>query len=114
MGDDHALEIVGIGIVKIKIFVGTVRKIEEVRHVKGLKKKLLSLGQIDSLGYKTYVENGIIKIVKCELVLMKAKNIGANLFMLKGKKCYRKLMCVSMWHQISKWSQTNVEVFETI
>ena len=51
MGDNHALKIVGIGIVKIKIFVSTIRTIEEVRHVKGLKKKLLFLGQIDSLGY---------------------------------------------------------------
>ena len=44
MGDDHALEIAGIGTIKIKMFNGTVRIIEEVRHVKDLKKNLLSLG----------------------------------------------------------------------
>ena len=43
MGDDHALEIVGISAVKIKMFDGTIRIIKEVRHVKGLKKILLSL-----------------------------------------------------------------------
>ncbi|KAH9647728.1 hypothetical protein KPL70_025300 [Citrus sinensis] len=85
MGDDHALEIAGIGTIKIKMFDGTIRTIEEVRHVNGLKKNLLSLGQMDSHGYKTHVENGIMKIVKGELVLMKAEKIGANLFMLKGE-----------------------------
>lgn len=44
MGDDHALEIAGIGSIKLKMFNGTVRTIIEVRHVKGLKKNLLSLG----------------------------------------------------------------------
>ena len=44
MGDDYALEIVGIGTIKIKIFDGTIRTIEEVQHVNGLKNNLLSLG----------------------------------------------------------------------
>ena len=44
MGDDHALEIAGIGTIKLKMFDGMVRTIQEVRHVKGLKKNLLSLG----------------------------------------------------------------------
>ena len=35
--DDHALEITSIGTIKIKIFDTTIRTIEEVRHVKGLK-----------------------------------------------------------------------------
>ena len=44
MGDDHALEIAGIGTIKLKMYDGTIRTIQEVRHVKGLKKNLLSLG----------------------------------------------------------------------
>ena len=84
MRDDHALEIVGIGTIKIKIFDGTICTIGEVRHVNGLKKNLLSLGEMDNYGYKTHVENEIMKIVKDALVLMKAEEIGANLFILKG------------------------------
>ncbi|KAH9708912.1 retrovirus-related pol polyprotein from transposon TNT 1-94-like protein [Citrus sinensis] len=83
MGNDHALEIAGIGTIKIKMFDGTIRTIGEVQHVNGLKKNLLSLGQMDSHGYKTHVENEIMKIVKGALVLMKAEKIGANLFMFK-------------------------------
>ncbi|KAH9669686.1 hypothetical protein KPL70_021889 [Citrus sinensis] len=85
MGNDHALVIAGIDTIKTKIFDGTICTIGEVRHVNGLKKNLLSLGQMDSHGYKTHVENEIMKIVKGTLVLMKAEKIGANLFMLKGE-----------------------------
>ncbi|KAH9701426.1 hypothetical protein KPL71_024990 [Citrus sinensis] len=106
MGDDHALEIAGIGTIKIKIFDGTIRTIGEVRHVNGLKKNLLSLGQMDNHGYKNHVENGIMKIVKGALVLMKAEKIGANLFMLKGETLQEADACVAsngeestmMWH----------------
>ncbi|KAH9689170.1 Integrase catalytic domain-containing protein [Citrus sinensis] len=106
MGNDHALEITGIGTVKIKMFDSTIRTIREVRHVNGLKKDLLSLGQMDSHGYKTHVENGIMKIVKGALVLMKAEKIGANLYMLKGETLQEADACVAsngeessmMWH----------------
>ncbi|KAH9651797.1 Integrase catalytic domain-containing protein [Citrus sinensis] len=106
MGNDHALEIAGIGTIKIKMFDGTIRTIGEVRHVNGLKKNLLSLGQIDNHGCKTHVENGIMKIVKAALVLMKAEKIGANLFMLKGETLQEANACVAsngekstmMWH----------------
>ncbi|KAH9725675.1 Integrase catalytic domain-containing protein [Citrus sinensis] len=95
MGDDHALEIAGIGTIKITMFDGTIRTIGEVQHVNGLKKNLLSLGQMDSHGYKTHVENGIMKIVKGALVLMKAEKISANLFMLKGETLQEADACVA-------------------
>ena len=106
MGDDNALEIVGIGTVKIKMFDGIVRIFQDVRHVKGLMKNLLFVGQINSLGCKTYVENWIIKIVKCALVLMKVEKISANLFMFKGKTLEEADACIvsngkelmMMWH----------------
>lgn len=108
MGDDHALEIAGIGTVKIKMFDGTVRTIQEVRHVKGLRKNLLSVGQLDDLGCKTHVENGIMKIVRGALVVMKAEKLAANLFMLKGETLQEADACVAstskgeestmMWH----------------
>ena len=83
MGNDHALEITGIGTIKMKMYDGTIRTIQEVRYVKGLKKNLLSLGQLDNRGCKTHVENGIMKIMKGALVVMKAEKIAVNLCMLK-------------------------------
>ncbi|KAH9779098.1 Integrase catalytic domain-containing protein [Citrus sinensis] len=119
MEDDHALEIVGFGTIKIKMFDGTIRTIGEVRHVNGLKKNLLSLGQIDNHGCKTHVENGIIKIVKGALVLMKAEKIGANLFMLKGETLQEADACVAlngeestmMWHlKIGHMSEQGLKI----
>ena len=106
MGDDHALEIAGIGTIKIKMFDGTIHTIKEIRHVKGLKKNLLSLGERDSHGCKTHVENGTMKIARGALVSMKAEKISANLFMLKGETLQEANACVAsngeksmmIWH----------------
>ena len=56
MGDNHALKIVGIGTIKIKMYDGIIRIIQGVRHVTGLKKNLLSLEELDDLGCKTRIE----------------------------------------------------------
>ena len=85
MGNDHALKIVGIGTVKVKMYDGSIQTIQEVRHVAGLKKNLLSLGQLDSSGYKFVGGDGVLKILKGALVIMKAEKIGRNLYMLKGE-----------------------------
>ena len=44
MGDNHVLEIDGIGTIKLKMYDGLIRTISGVRHVKDLKKNLLSVG----------------------------------------------------------------------
>ena len=84
MGNDHALDIAGVGTIKLKMHDGIIRTIEGVRHVKGLKKNLLSIGQLDDLGCKTQIENGILKVVRGALVVMKAEKVSANLYMLSG------------------------------
>ena len=84
MGNDHALEIAGVGTIRLKMHDGTVRKIQGARHVKGLKKNLLSVGQLDNLGCKIQTESGILKVVKGNLVVMKAEKITSNLYMLLG------------------------------
>ncbi|GJZ60287.1 gag-pol polyprotein [Tanacetum coccineum] len=45
----------------------------DVRHVEGLKKNLLSLGQLDDLGCKVEIQYKIMKIIKGTLVLMKGE-----------------------------------------
>ena len=53
--------------------------------MKGVKKNLLSLGQLDNSGCKIHIQDGIMKIVKGAFVMMKAEKIAANLYMLKGE-----------------------------
>ena len=45
MENDYALEVIGTNNVKIKIFNGSIHTFKgPIRHVKGLKKNLLSIG----------------------------------------------------------------------
>ena len=53
--------------------------------MEGLKKNLLSLGQLDDLGCKVEVQNKIMKVIKGALVLMKGEKVAANLYQLKGE-----------------------------
>ncbi|GJV19239.1 retrovirus-related pol polyprotein from transposon TNT 1-94 [Tanacetum coccineum] len=83
--NDHELKIIGIGIgsIMVKMHDGTVRTIRDVQHVEGLKKNLLSLGQLDDLGCKVEIQNKIMKIIKGARVLMRGEKVAANLYQLK-------------------------------
>ncbi|KAL5846244.1 hypothetical protein ACOSQ3_009768 [Xanthoceras sorbifolium] len=83
--NDHALKIVGIGTIKLRMYDGTVHTIQEVRHVEGIKKNLLSLGRLDDLRCKVEIEKGIMKIIRGAFILMKGEKTAANLYMLKGE-----------------------------
>jgi len=63
MRNGHALGIVGVGIVKIKMYDGTICIVQGVRHVKHLKKNLLSIEQLDDLECKIHAEGGFLKVV---------------------------------------------------
>ncbi|KAH9670481.1 hypothetical protein KPL70_017006 [Citrus sinensis] len=61
MGNHNACKIVGIGSVKIRMYDGTTRTLEHVRHVPGLKKNLIPLGMLDSSGYIFKSDHGGLK-----------------------------------------------------
>ena len=71
MGNDATCLIIGIGIVKIKMFDGVVRVLSNVRHVLDLRKNLISLGVLDDLGYLYSSKGGIMKITKGTLMVIK-------------------------------------------
>ena len=50
----------------------------------GLKKNPLSFRQLDNVGFKIHIEEGILKVVKGALVVMKVEKITANLYILLG------------------------------
>uniref|UniRef100_A0A2N9G8B6 CCHC-type domain-containing protein n=1 Tax=Fagus sylvatica TaxID=28930 RepID=A0A2N9G8B6_FAGSY len=70
MGNDGTSTIIGMGTIKIKMFDGVVRTLEEVRHIPDMKKNLISLGTLDSKGYSYKFENGIMKVSKGAMVVM--------------------------------------------
>ena len=61
----------------------TVRTLTSVRHVPDLKKNLISLGVLDLDGYKFAGQNGVLKVFKGTLVVMKAEKVRF-IYRLKG------------------------------
>jgi len=94
-----------ISIIQIKMFDEVVRELIEVRYVPQLKKDLISVRIIESKGLKLTVENGILKVTKGCMVVMKAVR-DRNLYCLKGSTVTRVLTAlvnsdedtIRFWH----------------
>lgn len=84
MGNDAQCKVVGLGTVQIKTHDGITRTLTGVRHVPGLKRNLISLGTLESLGCKYSAEGGVLKVSKGALVLLKANRSGGSLYTLHG------------------------------
>jgi len=84
MGNDVTCNIVGIGSIQLQMFDDTTKLLIDVRHVPDLRKYLISLGALDTNGYKTVIRGGVTKIYKGILLVMKAKKVG-NIFQLEGR-----------------------------
>jgi len=83
MGNNMPCKTISIGSIKIRIHHSIVRTLSNVRHVPDLKKNLISLGTLDSYGYKFLAEGGVLRVSKGSLVVMKGKNMN-NLYILQG------------------------------
>ena len=68
MGNDAPCKIVVIGSIKIKMHDGVVKTLTEVRHVRNLKKNLISLSTLDAKGYQYSSEDGVLKVSKGTLL----------------------------------------------
>ena len=82
-GDDHPCNIEGMGTVRIKMDDGIVRELKEVRYVPQLKKNLISVGALEALGLVISVRDGVLKMIKGLMVMMKGVRWD-NLYYLKG------------------------------
>jgi 5'-3' exoribonuclease 2 len=83
MENNVSYKIVGIERIKIKKFDGMVRTLIEVIHVPKIKKNIISLGFLDSRGYKFTSQGRALKVSKGILVVMKETNFG-NLYKMEG------------------------------
>ena len=83
MGNDVTCLVIGIGTVKIKMFDGVVRVFNNVRYVPDLRKNLISLRVLDDLGYSYSSKDGIMRITKCALMVMKGHKVS-TLYRLIG------------------------------
>lgn len=83
IGNDQSSCVSGIGSVKIKMHDGVVRTLTEVRHVPDMSKNLISLTTLDLGGCQFVGGDGVLKVVKGALVVMKAHQVGI-LYVLQG------------------------------
>ena len=83
MGNDQTCEILGKGKIKLKLHDGTFLFLNEVLYVPELKRNLISVGLLESKGFKIAMENGTLKVQRDALVVMMATR-RRNMYFLKG------------------------------
>ncbi|KAE8725120.1 Polyadenylate-binding protein 7 [Hibiscus syriacus] len=76
LADDETLKIVGKGDIRLKMPNQTTWKLTGVRHIPGLKRNLISIGQLDGEGYSTTFSGCEWKITKGALVIARGKKTG--------------------------------------
>ena len=81
MGDDKPLDNVGKGKVLIKLENGNQWLLKDVKHVVGLKKNLISTGQLE--GCVTTFTDTTWKVTKGAMVVAKGDKVG-TLYLCKG------------------------------
>lgn len=83
MGNDIAYKIASIGSVRIKMFDRIVKILSNIQHISNLKKILISLGTLDSLGFRYTGEGGVIRVSKGSMVVTKGDKTN-GLYFLQG------------------------------
>jgi 5'-3' exoribonuclease 2 len=84
MGDDSSHQIIGIGSVQIKMHDGIIKTLTDVRHIPDISKNLISLSTLDGRGYKYSGGDGVLKVSKGSLIVMRGDLKSANLYRLQG------------------------------
>ena len=105
LGNDHACSIEGIGTVHLAINGTNELVLHNVRYVPGIKKSLLSVGQMDMHGYSILFEGGSWKMTKGSRLIVKGTKKGTS-YCLHGKAMLGKFIALAeidsymeLWHK---------------
>ena len=74
--DGIAMDVVGMGDVRILLSNGSVWLLEKVRHILDLRRNLISVGQLDDERHAILFVGGTRKITKEDRVLTRGKKTG--------------------------------------
>lgn len=88
MDSGETCKVLEIGTIKIKMFNGTVHTLRGVKFVLSLMKNLISVNQLYSKYCRMSVKDGVIKICRGDMVMMKAQKVD-NQFRLNGARLWR-------------------------
>lgn len=78
MGNNVSCKAIGIGSIRIKTHDGVVGTLTKVRHIPDLKHNLISMGTLESLGYKFSAQGGVLKVTDGAIIVMKASRYGST------------------------------------
>ena len=102
MANGSALDVVGLGDVRISLPNGSVWLLEKVRHIPDLRRNLISVGQLDDEGHAILFVSGTWKVTNGARVLARGKKTG-TLYMTS---CPKDTIVVadastdtSLWHR---------------
>ncbi|CAH9144429.1 unnamed protein product [Cuscuta epithymum] len=102
LADDEPLKIVGKGTVHVKTPNGCMLKLNGVRHIPGLRRNLLSIGQLDEEGYAVAFDSRNWKITKGALLVAKGKKEGTLYMTTNSKDCIDVVAAatndLNLWH----------------
>ena len=76
LGNNHACAIEGIGTMHLALDMGHEVVLKDVRYVPGIKKSLLSIGQLDLHGYTTQFGCGIWELNHGSMLVVKGTKRG--------------------------------------
>ena len=84
MGNAASCRVIGMGNIRVKMFDSVIRTLCDVRHVPDLRKNLISLGTLDTNGFNYKSANGVMKVSKGVLTMMKRQKLAGNIYKLMG------------------------------
>ena len=121
LGNNSACNIDGIGTIHLSLDNGQELVLKDVRYVPGIKKSLLSVGQMDLHGYTTLFGGGLWKLKKGSMVIVKGCKKG-TLYCLQCKALPGKFLAIAefdsrleLWHKrLGHMSQKGLEVLSAL
>ena len=103
LGNNYACDIEGVGTIHLALENGQELILQDVRYVPGIKKSLLSIGQLDARGYFTTFGGGSWKVHKGSMLIVKGSKRG-TLYYLHCKALPGKFLAVAEVHsQMELW-----------
>ncbi|VFQ61495.1 unnamed protein product [Cuscuta campestris] len=73
LADNSTVAVMGVGVVKMKMFDGVVRTLGNMAYVPKLRWNLISLSQLDSEGYEYKARGEVVRVTKGSTVVIKGE-----------------------------------------
>jgi hypothetical protein len=64
------------------MFDGVVRTLQNVRYIPEIQVNLISVGELDSGGFKCVIDGGVFSVFNSEKEVLRAKQQNRNLYVL--------------------------------